>query len=402
MEMSRKMTWDMTCDTSQLVSQMTVVVNIEKAPIIPVDAEIIKMIGLILEKRFPDMVSSVDILNFGWMYQGIWTVVKYLLSDEAKESIQFTTVTKLNPFISSDSILLEMGGDDTYQWSLSTDTVLEKYGSGLVNVPLSSRDMPNTPPLSEEEKEEEEDMFTRPHPLTEENIANSNSSSSSDIFFDANDNLSMIPSTPSTQSIPSESLPPLPKQQHTLQTTLPLLTSPSTLPGPTATPTHNGNLTTWLGLRMGVDFLTSFIDTKAGGRHQRQKKISAAINSIHHDAMIPPLKDDDDAPVIVVNTKSIPATTEPQAMTLTEYRLQQMKRFTHRILKVSFGQHGLVCWVLLYFFLRVPVESFVQKSLLRTSWVAPQRIKSTTIGITAAVSAVVSSSISNQELNKHE
>lgn len=36
MEMSRKLTWDMTCDTSQLVSQMTVVVNIEKAPIIPI------------------------------------------------------------------------------------------------------------------------------------------------------------------------------------------------------------------------------------------------------------------------------------------------------------------------------------------------------------------------------
>lgn len=368
------------------------------------------MIGLILESRFPGMVSAVNILNFGWMYQGIWTVVKYLLSEEAKESIQFTTVIKLNPYISSDAILQEMGGDDTYQWSLETDTVLEKYGSGKIQVPLAARDLPNTPPLSEGEKEEVEDLFTitnnRPHPLSEEHIASSNNSSSSDIFFDANDNLSMIPSTPSTPNAntqlipPSETLPPLATQP--LQTAPPLappplLTSPTTLPGPTTASIHHndGHLATtaWVGLRMGVDFLTSFIDTKAGGRHQRDKKITAAINDVHQHTTIN--DDDNDSSVIVVNKAgSISRAPNEEATTLTAYQLQRVKKWAHRLMQVSLGQHGLVCWVLLYFFLRAPVESFVQKTLLRTS-LSPQRIKTTTIGITAAVSAVVSSSISS-------
>lgn len=353
------------------------------------------MIGLILESRFPGMVSAVNILNFGWMYQGIWTVVKYLLSEEAKESIQFTTVIKLNPYISSDAILQEMGGDDAYQWSLETDTVLEKYGSG--KVPLAARDLPNTPPLSEGEKDEEDLFTTRPHPLSEEHIASSNSSSSSDIFFDANDSLSMIPSTTPntpTQLIPPSEPPLPPLTTQPLQTTPPpLLTSPTTLPGPTTAPIpHDGHLTTtaWVGLRMGVDFLTSFIDTKAGGRHQRDKKIAAAINNVHTTTTT--LNDDDsDTSVIVVNKAMIPNNNEES---ITAYPLQRVKKWTHRLMQVSLGQHGLVCWVLLYFFLRVPVESFVQKTLSRTS-LGPQRIKSTTIGITAAVSAVVSSSISS-------
>jgi hypothetical protein len=60
---------------------------------------------MILEERFPGMVATVNILNFGWMYQGIWTVVKYFLSEEAKNSIKFTTVNELRPIISPDSIL---------------------------------------------------------------------------------------------------------------------------------------------------------------------------------------------------------------------------------------------------------------------------------------------------------
>ncbi len=105
MEMGRKLTWDTTRDTNQLVSQFTVVVNLQKAPLIPVDAEIIKLMVIILEQQFPNMISHVNILNFSWIYQGLWSIVKYLLSQEAKESIKFTSVQDLMPYINADSII---------------------------------------------------------------------------------------------------------------------------------------------------------------------------------------------------------------------------------------------------------------------------------------------------------
>ncbi|MBM6387624.1 MAG: hypothetical protein JSY10_27195 [Paenibacillus sp.] len=136
MEMARKLTWSMTCDRENkdeacvLVSQITAVVNIQKAPMLPLviyiymilfflmhilliffvtqDAEIIKTVAMILDERYPGMVSTVNVLNFGWMYQGIWAIVKFLLSEEAKNSIKFTTINELKPLISPNSILQGM------------------------------------------------------------------------------------------------------------------------------------------------------------------------------------------------------------------------------------------------------------------------------------------------------
>lgn len=60
---------------------------------------------MILDTKFPGIVGTVNVLNFGWVYQGIWSVVKYLLSEEAKQSLKFTTVNELRPAINPDSIL---------------------------------------------------------------------------------------------------------------------------------------------------------------------------------------------------------------------------------------------------------------------------------------------------------
>lgn len=39
------------------------------------------------------------------MYQGIWSVLKYLLSEKAKSFINFTSVKELDPIVSQDRIL---------------------------------------------------------------------------------------------------------------------------------------------------------------------------------------------------------------------------------------------------------------------------------------------------------
>lgn len=61
--------------------------------------------SVILNERFPSMIQSINVLNFGWMYQGVWSVLKYLLTEEAKSFIRFTTIQELKSFISSDRIL---------------------------------------------------------------------------------------------------------------------------------------------------------------------------------------------------------------------------------------------------------------------------------------------------------
>lgn len=250
-----------------------------------------------------------------------------------------------------------MGGNNRFEWSFQSDQVLQKYGSGI------QQELPDTPP---EERSR-------------------SSSISEDEFFDANDTLLSIPLTPPIlESIPH------PIITNTMVPTS--LTSPTSLPG---TLNHNtksyyGNLSSWAGLRMGVEFLTSFIDTQKGGHHQREKKIAASIENIYHTPT-PPIPES--SSVIIVNSQQHPD------MPITSFKHLEMylKRITHYILRVSFGQQrGMVYWVLLYFFLRGPLESVVRKSLARTSLIEPSHITTTTIGITAVVAAVFSSSLSDK------
>ncbi|EPB92928.1 hypothetical protein HMPREF1544_00002 [Mucor circinelloides 1006PhL] len=420
MEMARKLTWEMTCDRINrgepcaLVSRMTVLVNVSKAPLIPIDAELIKTMGVILDERFPGFVNNINVLNFGWMYQGVWSLLKHLLSEEAKESIRFTTIRELQPIISEDRILKDMGGTDDYVWTMGSDQVLQKYGCGYEKRRQEAELLPNTPPLS----------------LGEEGIrSRSNSVISSsdeyDEFFDANDVL--LPSPQPVPSIPPPTmheLPPLiapirsdiipqPSISSPLKSPITTLTSSATLPG---TSLHNsnsyyGNLSSWAGLRMGVNFLTSFIDTKqqrppnksTGGLHALEETDSSSVIVVE-PAAPDTVNSNSLPPAIAAGTRetgTISHSTGPTfALASSTQRMQQIqlffKRLTHQLLQLSFGPNkGIVYWVVLYLFLRGPVETLVKKSLLRSTLVGPKKLSTTTIGITAAIAAVVSTSVSS-------
>ncbi|KAK4509334.1 uncharacterized protein ATC70_007685 [Mucor velutinosus] len=428
MEMARKLTWEMTCDKENkgepnaLVSRMTVLVNVAKAPLIPIDAELIKMMSVILDERFPGFVNNINVLNFGWVYQGVWSLLKYLLSEEAKESIHFTTIRELQPIVSEDRILKDMGGTDDYVWTFDSDQVLQKYGCGYEKRRQEAEVLPNTPPLSTGEAEAE-GVRSRSNSV-------SSISDEGDEFFDATDVL--LPSPQPVPTIPPPTmheLPPLiapirsdiiPPPSISSPFKLPItpttttLTSSTTLPG---TSLHNsnsyyGNLSSWAGLRMGVNFLTSFIDTK---QHRPLNKSTGGLHA---------LEDADNSSVIVVepaapNTAistsalltisaearatsgTISHSTGPTfALASSTQRVQRIqaffKRLTHQLLQLSFGPNkGVVYWVVLYLFLRGPVETLVRKSLLRSTLVGPKKISTTTIGITAAIAAVVSTSVSS-------
>ncbi|KAL9549430.1 hypothetical protein MBANPS3_005212 [Mucor bainieri] len=429
MEMARKLTWEMTCDRENkgepcaLVSRMTVLVNVSKAPLIPIDAELIKTMGVILDERFPGFVNNINVLNFGWMYQGVWSLLKHLLSEEAKESIHFTTIRELQPIISEDRILKDMGGTDDYVWTFDSDQVLQKYGCGYEKRRQEAEVLPNTPPLSMGEVETEGGR-SRSNSI-------SSSSEESDEFFDANDVL--LPSPQPVPIIPPPTmheLPPLiapirsdiippPSISSPLKSsitpTAPTLTSSSTLPG---TSLHNsnsyyGNLSSWAGLRMGVNFLTSFIDTK---QHRPLNKSTGGLHALEDTHNSSVIVVEPAAPNTAISTSAPPAiaagaraassgtighpTGPTFAVASNTQRVQRIqsffKRLTHQLIQLSFGPNkGVVYWVVLYLFLRGPVETLVRKSLLRSTLVGPKKLSTTTIGITAAIAAVVSTSVSS-------
>jgi hypothetical protein len=51
------------------------------------------------------MVGSVHVLNFGWMYQGIWQMIKLVMTENARQKVSFPKAAELATIIDKEDIL---------------------------------------------------------------------------------------------------------------------------------------------------------------------------------------------------------------------------------------------------------------------------------------------------------
>ncbi|KAI8143682.1 CRAL-TRIO domain-containing protein [Fennellomyces sp. T-0311] len=419
MEMVRKLMFDITWDNRTngepcaLVSQMAVIIDIGKAPFIPIDAQLIKTMMELMDRRFPGFIGSIYVMNFGWMYQGLWQMVKYILSDEARSRISFPAAQEVLEIVPDENLLEELGGADPYVWTLESDVALHKYGAGvykeedqIVSV-VDENDVEERVPSTIQEPQP---VFTR---------LSRSTSVSSDIFFDANDTFD----TASTRSayVTPGSMTPLTVAAP------PELPRSLWLPLPTNQQFYNSNsVYYWTGLHMGAAFLTSFVGGRSNQRQPSFLQTNATTNDdslsfgINGFALMDRLmllqreqeQDEktymlleEDEEIIEFERKHtphfphlLPPDVPQSAYALAPVRMQIQRiehriiRLTRRIFHLSFAYKGAIYWVILYVFLRGPVEHVLRRSLA-SLFTAPQKLSYTTVGITAAVAAAIGSSV---------
>jgi hypothetical protein len=51
------------------------------------------------------MVGSVHVLNFGWMYQGIWQMIKLVMTENARQKVSFPKAAELATIVDKEDIL---------------------------------------------------------------------------------------------------------------------------------------------------------------------------------------------------------------------------------------------------------------------------------------------------------
>ncbi|KAI7863256.1 CRAL-TRIO domain-containing protein [Mucor mucedo] len=401
MEMARQITRDLTrknendqvTDKPVLVSQIAIIIDITKAPFVPIDSNLIQMLLNINNSRFPGFVGSVYVMNFGWMYQGIWQVVKLVLSEQAKARVSFTTAEEMKQIIGQDNLLRALGGNSDYNWSLESDAMLDLYATEkrfVIDSPLS----PSSPIM----------LSTRT------SRSSSVSSIESGIFFDApqylsrrqSSNFDAIRSTytsacPSVYGTPG-SLTPINAYQNRQQITV---RAPSE-------PRYFLN-----GFHMGDTFLTSFFRATSNPTNPTldgndlTERLNQLISEEAHDDFIL----DDSMLLIKSSAPHFPHmlpnnhphslhVTSPLKLQLVRAE-QKMMRWTRKLFHFSFAYKGAVYWVLLYCFLRGPVEHNLKKALTKFMTGSTQQIAYTTVGITATVAAVLSTSFSSSLQNNN-
>lgn len=58
-----------------------------------------------LVRRYPSVAGTICLLNFGWMYQGMWQMVKLLLSEEAKNRICFPKIRDIASLVGQKDLI---------------------------------------------------------------------------------------------------------------------------------------------------------------------------------------------------------------------------------------------------------------------------------------------------------
>jgi hypothetical protein len=59
-----------------------------------------------LLRRYPGLTGTVNFINFGWMYQGLWQMCKLVLSNEAKSKINFPKRHELLACIQEQDLII--------------------------------------------------------------------------------------------------------------------------------------------------------------------------------------------------------------------------------------------------------------------------------------------------------
>ncbi|KAI8067381.1 CRAL-TRIO domain-containing protein [Thamnidium elegans] len=138
LETARLLIWDMTKERTELgvidplIMETVVLVEFKNANALPTDITLLKSFIALL-RRYPGMTGTVNLLNFGWMYQGLWQMCKLILSEDAKSKVNFPKVKDLKNLIEEKDLITEFGGKDEFIWNSMIDPYYAKYRPFIIS-----------------------------------------------------------------------------------------------------------------------------------------------------------------------------------------------------------------------------------------------------------------------------
>ncbi|KAL8280540.1 hypothetical protein RQP46_007188 [Phenoliferia psychrophenolica] len=121
--------------------QMVVIVDLEGAGMSNLEVELLPFFMDLLKSHFPGMVGAIFVLNYGWMYAGMWQLAKRILPNTALERILFPTKADLLQFFDEEHLLIEHGGKVEYEYTPS-NPILSAYGRPFPAAPTSAYPSP--------------------------------------------------------------------------------------------------------------------------------------------------------------------------------------------------------------------------------------------------------------------
>ncbi|PLW21521.1 hypothetical protein PCANC_25757 [Puccinia coronata f. sp. avenae] len=108
--------------------QISLIVDLKGVSINNLEVELLPYMLHLVKDNFPDMLGAVFILNYGWMYAGMWQVVKRILSQSTLDRILFPSQAELFQFFDKANLLQEHGGLVAHQYDPQHDAFIHRFG----------------------------------------------------------------------------------------------------------------------------------------------------------------------------------------------------------------------------------------------------------------------------------
>lgn len=117
-------------DTSEwnLHTQICIIIDLNNLRMSSLNYEIFPTLIKIFINHYPYIAETVYILNYRWIHAGIWGMVKQMLSEAITKNLLFLKKDEIFEYISPDELLIEFGGNNTYQYNCHSCQIYKKFG----------------------------------------------------------------------------------------------------------------------------------------------------------------------------------------------------------------------------------------------------------------------------------
>ncbi|KAG0026975.1 hypothetical protein BGZ81_005967 [Podila clonocystis] len=145
LECTRKMLWESSRrqPPEEHALQATLILDLQGASVSDLDHQLITYTIELLKHRYPSCIAQVYVLNYSWVFGGIWQMLKRALPESARARVSFpSSVDELQEYFDREELATEFGGLDTYQYDSDTCEAFHYFGYSSLSL------QPGTPALS--------------------------------------------------------------------------------------------------------------------------------------------------------------------------------------------------------------------------------------------------------------
>ncbi|KAG0003564.1 hypothetical protein BGZ80_003966 [Entomortierella chlamydospora] len=131
LECTRKLLWESSRrqPPEEHALQATLILDLQGTSVSDLDHQLISYTIELLKHRYPSCIAQVYVLNYSWVFGGIWQMLKRALPETARARVSFpSSVNELHEHFDLEELAADFGGLDTYQFDPETCEAFHYFG----------------------------------------------------------------------------------------------------------------------------------------------------------------------------------------------------------------------------------------------------------------------------------